>query len=61
MADVPLHWLTALALLAFVPAAVYLSQNPDPVVVLTFVNVALIAGLLYRCFVPEERAAAGHS
>ncbi|GGN21914.1 hypothetical protein [Halarchaeum nitratireducens] len=61
MADVPLHWLTALVLLAFVPTAVYLAKNPDPVVVLTFLNVALIAGLLYRCFIPEKRASTGHA
>ncbi|GGM63466.1 hypothetical protein J2752_001647 [Halarchaeum rubridurum] len=62
MVDVPLHWLTVLVSLAAVPAAVYLSVNRDPVVALTFVNIALVAGLLYRCFAPgEERATAEHT
>ncbi|WP_435096364.1 hypothetical protein [Halarchaeum sp. P4] len=61
MADVPLQWLAALALLAVLPAAVYFAVNTDLVVVLTFVNVALIAGMLYRFFLPDEQSTADHA
>ncbi|QLC35344.1 cytochrome-ba3 oxidase subunit (plasmid) [Halarchaeum sp. CBA1220] len=53
MADVPHQWLAVLALLALLPVAVYFAANTDLVVALTFVNVVLIAAMLYRFFVPD--------
>lgn len=54
MADVPHRWLAVLALLALLPVAVYFAANTDLVVALTFVNVALIAAMLYRFFTPDD-------
>ena len=55
MSALPLQRLALLALLAVVPAAVYLLDRGDPVsLALSAVSVAVVAYSLYRMFGPSD-------
>ncbi|MFB6105960.1 MAG: hypothetical protein ABEJ70_03210 [Halobacteriaceae archaeon] len=60
MAPAPSRYVPLLVLLAVIPAALYITGRADPVVVLSLVSVAIIAGSLYRLFGGGESEPTGH-